>query len=170
MRLPTLIADNLRTLSFCARSLVSVTSELQRSFALGSDGYPRSVLAIRSPAVPCLQRESLPEGSLSHDVSQSEFDSKGRVDFYVNSAYHWGVIELTREHDRLQATFRPLPAQERNLPTPSVPILRSLRLIKYTRWNLLQHSRTGRYSSLVVLDARRASHEIDSGDRVPHRL
>ena len=78
-----------------------VPSELQRSFALGSDGYPSE--ACWQYAVSRVFNASLPEGSLSPDVGH-EFDSKGRVDFYVNSAYHWGV-ELTREHDRLQQHF-----------------------------------------------------------------
>lgn len=79
---------------------------LRESYALGADGFPSE--ACWQYVICCILNAALPEGCVSPEVGHV-FDSKGRVDFYVNTSYGWG-IELTREHDRLQqhyARFQP---------------------------------------------------------------
>lgn len=46
---------------------------------------------------------ALPKGQMSPDVGHA-FDQKGRVDFYINHEFHWG-IELTREGSRLDKHY-----------------------------------------------------------------
>ena len=94
------VSDGLQ--AFLLRALPRIDSlRLQQSYALGADGYPSE--ACWQYLLCSVLNDSFPMDSVSPDVGH-KFGSKGRVDFYINSTYGWG-IELTREHDRLEQHF-----------------------------------------------------------------
>lgn len=76
-------------------------AKLAMSYALGADKLPSE--ACWQLVTHSIFNSALPEGCISPEVGH-EFESKGRVDIYVNTKYGWGV-ELTREHSRLKEHF-----------------------------------------------------------------